>query len=295
MSKSIRIFIASTPAEWLPARVLEFSIRETTQAAVDVAQLHTFSKPIPTPAAVKNRPRTPFSFQRFLIPELCDHRGLAIYLDADMQVFSDIVELWSVPMKGCDVQTVAESKTGHPGQFSVMLLDCAELAWDVDAIVETLDDGRLNYEQLMYEMRVANKIGQDIPPKWNSLDHYQAGHTALVHYTHMKLQPWVSCDNPLEHIWVNCLMRAVRDDFISMAEVLREVQLGHIRPTLFPQIELGIDSSRNLAREVRRFDNNFVAPYKTLKLGRAKPWKSPSAFMKAIFRKITRCLSRPSK
>ena len=69
-----------------------------------------------------------------------------------MQVFHDIVDLWSYPMNGCDLQTIAEVKTGRRAQFSVMLLDCAELNWDVDAIVESLDKGVLNYEQLMYEM-----------------------------------------------------------------------------------------------------------------------------------------------
>ncbi len=286
----IRVFIASTPAEWLPARVLEFSIRETTQVAVEIAQLHTFHRPIRTPVAVKNRPRTPFSFQRFLIPELCDQRGQAIYLDADMQVFHDIVDLWSFPMKGCDLQTVAEGKTGRRGQFSVMLLDCAELAWDVDAIVESLDKGELNYEQLMYEMRVASRIGRDIPPKWNSLEHYHAGQTALVHYTDMNTQPWISRDNPLESIWVNCLMRAVKVGFISMEEVHREAHSGHIRPSLLAQIECGIDSSRELAREARRLDNGFVAPYKALTCGSATPWTSPGAFMKAVLRKVRRSL-----
>lgn len=287
---TIRVFIASTPAEWLPARVLEFSIRETTNAPVEVAQLHTFDRPIPMPVEVKNRPRTPFSFQRFLIPELCGQSGQAIYLDADMQVFRDITELWSFPMRGCDVQTVIEGKKGRRGQFSVMLLDCAALGWNVDEIVAALDRGELNYESLMYEMRVARRIGRDIPPEWNSLEHYEAGRTALTHYTDMNTQPWVSRDNPLESVWVNCLMRAVKTGFISTDELRREAASGHIRPSLLVQVERGIASSRELGKQGGQLDSNYTAPYRHLKTGRAAPWTSPGAFVKAALRKVARSL-----
>lgn len=285
MIQPIRIFIASTPAEWLPARVLEFSIRETTQAAVAVAQLHTFLRPIRTPIAVRNRPRTPFSFQRFLIPELCDQRGQAIYLDADMQVFCDVVKLWSFPMNGCDVQTVAEGETGRRGQFSVMLLNCAELAWNVDAIVDSLDSGVLNYEQLMCEMRVASRIGRDIPPKWNSLEHYQAGETALVHYTDMNTQPWVSRSNPLGHLWVSCLRRAMAAGFVTRGDLEREVQDGHVRPSLLLQIDAGIDDPLALSRKQRASDRGFIPPYRSLRTGRSSPWTSPLAAARALARR----------
>jgi hypothetical protein len=290
MMQPIRVFIASTPAEWLPARVLEFSIREATRAAIEVSQLHTFDRPIPTPIAIKNRPRTPFSFQRFLIPELCGQSGQAIYLDADMQVFRDIVELWTFPMQGCDLQTVAEGGKGRRGQFSVMLLDCAALGWDIDAIVASLNHGELNYEQLMYEMRVARRVGRDIPPEWNSLEHYEAGRTALLHYTDMNTQPWVSRENPLEPLWVSCLMRAIEADFISVDELRREVRSGHVRPSLLVQIERKVVTSRELGREAGQLDRSFLAPYKALKSGRASPWTSPGAFVKAVLRRVARGL-----
>ena len=53
--------------------------------------------PIPLPKDEKNRPRTGFSFFRFAIPELCNYSDRALYLDADMQVFSDLAELWDIP------------------------------------------------------------------------------------------------------------------------------------------------------------------------------------------------------
>ncbi len=44
-----------------------------------------------------NRGRTGFSFSRFQIPKLAGYKGRALYLDADMQVFGDIAELWDIP------------------------------------------------------------------------------------------------------------------------------------------------------------------------------------------------------
>jgi len=292
MVPPIRIFIASTPSEWLPARVLEFSIRETTSAAVEISQLHTFNRQIATPVMLKNRPRTPFSFQRFLIPELCGHSGKAIYLDADMQVFRNINELWSMPMAEHDLLTVAENSNGRRGQFSVMLLDCGALRWNIDEIVSLLDSGELNYEQLMYEMRMARQIGHNIPPEWNSLEHYDVERTALLHFTDMNIQPWVSGDNPLESIWMNCLMRAIKDGFISMEELIREVRLSHVRPSLILQLERGISLVRELDKDANLLDSCFITPYKTLKKVGVSPWSSPVRFSKAALSKIVLFLRR---
>jgi len=111
----IRIFIAATSAEWLPARVLEFSIREKTNLDVEIQYLYQSGIEVPVPHDIGNKPRTPFSFQRFLIPELCKHSGRAIYLDADMQVFHDISGLWNQSFSGCDLQTVQEHGKGRKG------------------------------------------------------------------------------------------------------------------------------------------------------------------------------------
>ena len=284
MTDLVRVFVAATPSEWLPQRVLDFSIMEHTSFNVKFCALYTFDRPYALPKDLKNRPRTPFSFQRFLIPEICDFRGKAIYLDADMQVFHDIADLWTTTMSGCDMQTVSKGKMGRRGQFSVMLLNCEDLDWNLDAIVKSLDSGDLTYEQLMYEMRVAKQIGYSIAPIWNSLEYYDASYTALTHYTDMNTQPWVSRDNDLESIWVNCLLRAVKCGFISPDEVRQEVASGHVRPSLLFQVEQGICSSRTISKHAKRLDEGFVAPYRVLECGQATPWTSPYAFLKSMIK-----------
>ncbi len=282
---SVRVFVAATPAEWLPCRVLEFSIRETTSLPVEVSAIYTFNRAIPIPLAVDNRPRTPFSFQRFLIPELCGFSGKAIYLDADMQVFRDIRELWNHDLAGCDLQTVRDARKGRRAQFSVMLLDCKALGWNVDEIVADMDAGRLDYAALMYEMRVARKIGRDIPPEWNSLERYDPVNTRLLHYTDMNTQPWVSTANPLGQLWLTCLRRALRGGFISREELAREVSSGHVRPSFLAQIDANLDTSLTLPLSVRELDQNFVPAYRSLQSGISRPWTSLQSATMAFLRR----------
>ena len=283
--KPVRVFVASTPAEWLPMRVLEFSIKETTSLPVYVSAIYKFNRTIPMPLAVENRPRTPFSFQRFLIPELCGFSGKAIYLDADMQVFRDIRELWNHDFFGCDLQTVREAQQGRRGQFSVMLLDCQALGWRVDQIVADLDAGKLDYAALMYEMRVAKKIGRDISSEWNSLEHYEPEKTCLLHYTDMNTQPWISRANPLGHLWIACLRRALQAGFISREELEAEVSAEHVRPSLLAQIDAKLDDSVALPLSVRKLDWNFVPPYRSLHNGKSRPWTSLRSAVPALLRR----------
>lgn len=285
MTETVRIFVAATPAEWLPMRVLEFSIKENTHSDVDIRALYTYNRQYGVPKDRRNRPRTPFSFQRLLIPELCGFAGRAIYMDVDMQVFKDIQGLWSVPLEGNSIQTVRPADDGRKGQFSVMLLDCAVLDWNIDEIVTGLDRGDLTYEQLMYDMRVAPSIGRSISSNWNCLERFDQS-TCLLHYTDMDTQPWVSLKNPLGALWIQALERAVAIGFITLEEVQREIAAGHVRPSLLSQLELGLTDAQQLPKSVKALDVGFVPPYKSLNAANARPWTSLLGFVSAIVRKF---------
>jgi hypothetical protein len=265
--QAIKVFVGCTPREWLPMRVLEYSILSATTKPIDLVPLYTISRTIPTPVANANHPRTPFSFQRFLIPELCAYQGRAIYLDADMQVFADLSHLWEEQFKGCDVLTTATARGGRKGQFSVMLLNCSDLKWKVEDIVADLDSSALDYSALMYEMRVARNIGRFLPAEWNSQERYEPGKTCLLHYTDMNRQPWVDCTNPLASLWVAGLRRAMVNGFVSREELLAEVDKEHVRPSLVAQIDFGVDCPSLLTKRQRDLDHGFVAPYTRLRTG----------------------------
>lgn len=267
---TVRVFVACTEAERLPMRVLEFSIRETTSLPVRVTAIQDAGREIPRPRDLRNQPRTPFSFQRFLIPELCEWRGRAIYMDADMQVFRDVGEVWNAPMQDHDLLAVHEAGDGRKGQFSVMLLDCERLGWRVEEVVAGLDEGRYSYEQLMGEMCVARRIGRTLGPEWNSLEAHEPGRTGLLHYTNMVTQPWVSLGNPLGELWVDCLRRAIHAGFVRLDDLRRAVAEGHVRPSLL----LEATGEETVPARLRALDAGFVPPYKALRSGSASPWLS---------------------
>jgi len=281
----IRVYVGTTKAQMLPVKVLEYSICKHASMSVKVFPLHLSGIEIPSPRDPKNHPRTPFSFQRFLIPALAEYRGRAIYLDSDMQLFKDIRALWTLPLNGSELLAVDEADgSGRRPQYSVMLLNCDSLAWDIHEIVNVLDEGRLNYEQLVYEMSVAKNIHFDLDPTWNSLERYSDGETALLHFTDMNTQPWVSRENPLGYLWVRYLFEAIDTGFISIDFLKQHVMQGYVRPSLLYQVEHHIDDSFLLPKEARLLDKDFVAPYCLIVNHEGSPWLHPTKLLRAAAR-----------
>jgi hypothetical protein len=281
----VRVFVAATPAEWLPMKVLEFSIKEQTELPVQLSAIYTYSRNIPTPRHLENRARTPFSFQRFLIPELCNYQGKAIYMDADMQVFRDIGELWNTPFSGNDLQTVGNALGERRPQFSVILMDCSQLLWKIEDIVAQLDSGALDYQTLMFEMKVAKSVSYSLPPAWNSLEYYDPATTCLLHYTDMNTQPWISLSNPNGALWVACLRRALDNGFISRAELHREVTHGHVRPSLISQVSSdALDAWKPTVTDIWQ-DMRFTPPFYSItahRAGKIRTWISKFSRLKLL-------------
>ncbi|MDQ3755080.1 MAG: glycosyltransferase [Acidobacteriota bacterium] len=268
----IRVYVGSLEAQMLPVKVLEYSIRKHTDLPTEVFPIHRSNIKIPMPREPENRPRTPFSFQRFFIPALANYQGRAIYMDSDMQVFRNVRHLWTQPFAGAELLAVkGDTYSDRRPQFSVMLLDCDKLRWDITEIVKQLDSGELTYEQLMFEMKVAKEVRADISPEWNSLEHYEDGKTALLHYTDMPTQPWVSCDNKWGYLWTRDLFEAIDDGFITVDYVRDQIRRGHVRPSLLHQIERRIEDSTALGR-ARLLDRYFRPPAHTMR--EQKSWRT---------------------
>jgi len=239
---ALRVFVGASERDYPALRTLTHSIIQHSSIPVQVSPLTGVR--VPTPRDRRNRSRTPFSFARFAIPELCNHDGRAVYLDSDMLVFGDIAELADLPFGDarllCSRQDEApvawqDSDWFHPGrQFSAMVLDCARLDWDVRAIVDGLDAGRYSYADLMFEMCVVadGEIGETVPTSWNHLERYEPGITKLLHYTVVAQQPWRSDANPLGGIWETAYRDAVRAGAVPFDEVDALVRAGEVKPSL---------------------------------------------------------------
>jgi hypothetical protein len=283
----VKVYVGSQEAQMLAVRVLEFSIRRHASMPVEVFPLHHAQLEVPMPRDVRNRPRTPFSFQRFYIPQLAGFGGRAIYLDSDMQVFQDIAELWSLPFEGADLLAAREpGDAGRKPQFSVMLLNCEALHWRLDEIVAALDRGELTYETLMYEMAVARRVRAAIDPRWNSLERYEEGVTALLHYTDMNTQPWIYAAHRLGHLWMRDLLAAVDEGFITRDEVQSHVARGFVRPSLVYQLDHRLEDAGRLPAEGRSLDDGYIAPYQQMgphgEASRGNPLRAFRAIIRTV-------------
>jgi hypothetical protein len=230
----LRVFVGAGPDETVPYRVLAHSIHRHSTVPVRVEPLTAVSSPMPSSKA--NRPRTAFSFSRFHIPELCDYRGRAVYLDSDMVVFGDIGELADYPLDtawiACTTQdrpaAWTHDKAFRPGrQFSVMVLDCEQLDWRISDIVAGLDRGAYTYQDLMFDLCIVpvDRIDDQLDRAWNSLEHHDST-TRLIHYTVVPTQPWKVVDNPNGELWMTAYRQAVRDGVVPRDEVEQMVRSG---------------------------------------------------------------------
>lgn len=247
-NEPIRVFVGADRSQQLAISVLEYSIKRFTNAHVEVIPMVDLD--VPVPVDPRNRQRTGFSFSRFCIPKLAGYSGRAIYMDADMQVFRDIRELWNLPFRGSKILVQEDVKhldetlklTNAPAkrikQCAVMLLDCSRLDWDITEIVGNLDSRVFSYEQLMYDMCLVpeNEVGYTIPFEWNSLEHYD-NETRLIHYTDMGTQPWVSTLNANGHIWLAEVRRMISDGSLTVRQLKDEIEAGFFRPSLMRDLK----------------------------------------------------------
>lgn len=243
----VRVFVGTDAAQMLGVKMLEYSIKKFASLSVKVEPID--DRGIPVPADPANRSRTGFSFSRFKIPELCRYHGRGIYVDADMQVFSDILDLWARPFDGARVLYAdGPASQGRMPQFSVLLLDCANLDWDVRRIVQGFDEGRYDYAELMQKMCIVDPEHKraGLPFEWNSLEHYEPGRTKLIHYTDMPTQPWVSHRNKNGHLFYDACREAIAEGFLSPDYVYQEVERGHVSPE-FPGW-IGLPPPKDLAK-----------------------------------------------
>jgi hypothetical protein len=240
--EKLRIFVGADESQLVPAAILEYSIRKHSSQPVEFTTM--IDLPVPQPKDPANRPRTGFSFYRFLIPALCGYEGTALYLDCDMQVFADIAELWKIPFDGSTVLCTYQpdppaqwrgDANFKPGRhLAVMMLDCARLRWDIDEIVNGLDEGHYDYKELMSDLCIVpeEEIDERIPVEWNSLERYEPGRTKLLHYTVVPTQPWKNDDNPLSEIWMDIYRDAVATKFVDQKLVEDSIAGGHTKVSL---------------------------------------------------------------
>ena len=148
--------------------VLQSSIHRHSKRRVLIEPLILDKLPI------KRRGLTEFSFSRFLVPWLCDYRGAAIFMDADIVVTGDIGELIDQADGISAVQVMQEQPKFE--WSSVMLFNCAKCELLTPQYIDDESHPLLSLEW--------GKVGR-FSKEWNFCVGYNgtADHAKFLHYT----------------------------------------------------------------------------------------------------------------
>jgi len=157
----LKIFIGFDERQILSFTTLVASVYELASKPVAVSPLVLETLPI------TRRGLTPFTFSRFLVPWLCDFKGAAIFMDADMLFVSDVCQLEAEISAGIAVSVVKSLDKYE--QTSFMLINCEHPSHRklTPEFVETTD---VDLHGLGW---VSDAEVGELDPKWNQLVGYQ--------------------------------------------------------------------------------------------------------------------------
>ena len=244
---NIRIFIGSGEASLLERKTLIYSLHKHSKRNLDIyvyngthnAIEHNQEQPVLAPLSLKLKYRnrtTEFGLYRYLVPQICQHRGKAIYLDSDIVCLTDVGELWDGDLNGFDFLALA---TAYPEtgkclyRTSVMLIDCKKSRFDLESIFSQVDGDLYSYYPDFIGMSPIflehhpHKIGA-LDPRWNSLDYWNK-ETKAIHYTDLSTQPWKYHNHPYGDLWFNYFQEAIAAGYVSWQDIHISIERAYVR------------------------------------------------------------------
>lgn len=246
-SNTIKVFIGSGEASLLERKVLIYSLHKHTRRPLDIYVFNgthnavelNDQDPVLTSMSlrVKYRNTTEFSYYRFLIPEISNHTGKAIWLDSDMIALDDIGDLFDTPMNGCDLL----AKTVHYPDLSpeldprcpaVIVFDCEKCKFDLEMLLDEIDQGLYSDRDLMHFTTVFRSVYPlqigDFDPNWNIRDYWDS-HTKLIHYTNLETQPWKYHDHQYGELWFQYLNEAIAAGYVTQRDIDLSLMRAYVR------------------------------------------------------------------
>lgn len=179
---SIKIFIGTSAfgEDYIAEKTLEFSLRKHSTSPLDIIFLRNIEEGVVGRFDPSNW-ATPFSGLRWTVPEACDFKGKAIYLDVDQLNFKDISDLYNTPLNNAPFAC-------RRGKSCVTVFDCEKMKSLLPSIQEMRKDPLFhqnNYVKI-------TKLGEPIDARWNCLDgeDYRIQDIWHLHFTDMRCQPW---------------------------------------------------------------------------------------------------------
>lgn len=170
----VRIFLGTEAAHYRAERVFLWSILQHR----DPARHYEIILMKDLPGFDRTAWTTGFSNYRFAIPYLAGDSGRAIYNDVDQIYLADPGLLFDRDLGDRGFLALSSEDT------SVMLIDCARMA-----SVWQLGGARTAPKRELLDR--ATPLHGDLPPEWNARDdEFRQGHSKLLHFTALHLQPW---------------------------------------------------------------------------------------------------------
>ena len=197
-----KVFVGYDPREDIAYQVCKHSIARRNQEVLvrpliqkELRDSGWYTRPIDPLSS------TEFTFTRFLIPELCDYKGWALFMDCDMILLTDIQELFDqaddkyavmcahhdyTPREGMKMDGQKQVLYPRKNWSSVMLFNCGHPS-NKKISSSVVNDTNITGKYLhRFSWLQDSEVGQ-LSHEWNWLtDWYkepQDGKPKLLHYT----------------------------------------------------------------------------------------------------------------
>jgi len=260
------VFIGSGEASRIERKVLIYSLKKHSGDDIDIYVFNgthntvepptgaPFSAPLSLTAKYANV--TEFSNYRFLIPQLCEQQGRAIWLDSDMLALGDIRTLFNTPMDKAAILARNEAYGGSTeGRWglSVAVFDCSRAFFDIDTYMSEIADGLYTYSDL-HQMTPSFQRHHPfaiapLDPNWNVFDRYDDS-TQLIHYTNLFSQPWKFPGHRYAALWFRYFAEARAAGVVTDEDIELSKARAYVRQDI---VDRG-----NLLKRVGRAALNFA-------------------------------------
>ncbi|PNW65442.1 UNVERIFIED_CONTAM: glycosyl transferase, partial [Euhalothece sp. KZN 001] len=236
----VKVFIGSGEASRIEQKVLIYSLHRNSQRDLDIwvyngthnAIERNTDEPFLAPLSLKlkYRSRTEFSLFRYLIPELCNFEGRAIYLDSDIICLCDIGELFDTEINGFDFLAVP-GYDKDKWASSVMLIDCSQCHFELELYYQNIDQRKYSYFDFsrfspLFLSHHDLKIGK-LDSNWNVFDRCDE-QTKLIHYTNLFQQPWKYPGHPYGNLWFEYLQNARDEGYVTDEDIELSILRSYI-------------------------------------------------------------------
>jgi lipopolysaccharide biosynthesis glycosyltransferase len=181
----IRVFIGADARQQISLTVATTSFFLASSKPVSVSPISADQ------CGVKRQGLTPFTWARFLVPYLCDFKGWALFVDADVLCLADPAELFA--QADATKAVMAVNTKPEFERAAVMLFNCGhpDNAVLTPEYIETANG--------LHQLRWTQNIGW-LDKRWNHLVGYDEPRPdpAIIHYT-MGVPCWGGKTDDCEH------------------------------------------------------------------------------------------------